>query len=476
MALAYALRCANASVVTEAFFRNLVHSRRKAVSAFVNKRGQAMAIRRPQKPGFYYGWVIVAGAWTMYMLNQAAFTWGFTVFVKPLAEEFGWSRTSITIAWALSLTWGLLLGPWFGRCFDRYGSRLIFVVGGLFGGLGWLLIPTAHSYWVFVAYLVLLVGTGINGALGPSTGSAAIAQWFKIRRSLALGVYFTGSGGAGLVLIPIMSALTEAYGWRVSAASLGATALLLTAVVAPFMRHRPEQYYGLTLEAGLTSGVATTTNRPSSSTQWPQLPSQQPRLEREFTLAEALRHIPFWLFTTAIFLRYVGMGITQVHQMPHMLSRGVEPVIATAALSLSLIINIPSRVVVGWMGDVYSKKWLLNLTAISGGLALLAFALIGPTLSELVWVYAILWGIGLAMLPLQAAWVADTYGRAHYGSINAASNSFALFGRVVGALGAAVAYDSLGSYRGIMLLGAAGFAVGAIMLMFLPSPKSGRVH
>jgi MFS family permease len=182
------------------------------------------------------------------------------------------------------------------------------------------------------------------------------------------------------------------------------------------------------------------------------------------------------LFTTAIFLRYVGMGITQVHQMPHMLSRGVEPVIATAALSLSLIINIPSRIAVGWMGDVYSKKWLLNLTAIAGGLALLAFALIGPASAELVWVYAILWGIGLAMLPLQAAWVADTYGRAHYGSINAASNSFALFGRVVGALSAAFAYDLLGSYTVIMLLGAGGFAVGAIMLMLLPSPNPARVH
>lgn len=434
-----------------------------------------MAIRRPQKPGFYYGWVIVAGAWVMYMLNQAAFTWGFTVFVNPLAEEFGWSRTSITIAWALSLTWGLLLGPWFGRCFDRYGSRSLIVVGGLFGGLGWLLIPTAHSYWAFTAYFVLLVGTGINGALGPSTGSAAIAQWFKIRRSLALGVYFTGSGGAGLVLIPIMSALTATYGWRVSAASLGATTLLLTAVVAPFMRHKPEQYE-LTLEAGLTPDVATTKSRPPSSTRWLPLPSPQPPLEREFTLAEALRHMPFWLFTTAIFLRYVGMGITQVHQMPHMLSRGVDPVIATAALSLSLIINIPSRIVVGWMGDVYSKKWLLNLTAIAGGLALLAFALIEPALTELVWVYAILWGIGLAMLPLQAAWVADTYGRAHYGSINAASNSFALFGRVVGALGAAFAYDSLGSYTVIMLLGAAGFALGAIMLMLLPSPSPAKAH
>jgi hypothetical protein len=103
--------------------------------------------------------------------------------------------------------------------------------------------------------------------------------------------------------------------------------------------------------------------------------------------------------------------------MPHMLSRGIDPVIATAALSFSPILNIPSRIAIGWMGDVYSKKWLLNATAIAGGLALLAFALIGPTSTELVWMYAILWAVGLAMLPLQAAWVAETYGRAHYGSI-----------------------------------------------------------
>jgi MFS family permease len=429
-----------------------------------------MAIRRPHPRGFYYGWVVVAGAWVMYMLNQAAFTWGFTVFVNPLAEEFGWSRTSITVAWALSLTWGLLLGPWFGRCFDRYGSRSLVVVGGLCGGLGWLLIPTAQSYPAFAAYFVLLVGTGINGALGPSIGSAAIAQWFKLRRSLALGIYFTGSGAAGLILIPVMSALTETYGWRVSATSLGATALLLTAVVAPFMRHKPEQY-GVAMEAGLTRPAAPNEARPPSDTGSLPLPAQQASPEREFTLAQALRHTPFWLFTTAIFLRYVGMGITQVHQLPHMLSQGVDAVTATAALSLSLIINIPSRIAVGWMGDVYSKKWLLNLLAIAGGLALLALALTGPTRGELVWVYAIFWGIGLAMLPLQAGWVADVYGRAHYGSINAVSNSFALFGRVVGALGAAFAYDSLGSYSVVMLVGAGGFAAGAIMLMLLPPPN-----
>jgi MFS family permease len=427
--------------------------------------------RRPRR--VFYGWAIVAGGWIMYMLNQAAFTWGFTVFVNPLAAEFGWSRTSITIAWTLSLSWGLLLGPWLGRWFDRHGSRSLVILGGVLGGAGWLLIPTATSYWTFLAAFVLLVGTGINGALGPSIGSAAIAQWFNVRRSLALGIYFTGSGGAGLLLIPAMSAITQAHGWRISAAGLGVSALVFTALVAPFMRNKPEQYGLVPDGASRCERAAAPRSRLALLQRLP-LPKQRPflRPDSELTLAAALRHGPFWIFTVAIFLRYFGMGITQVHQMPHMLTQGLSPAVATAAVSISLIVNIPARIAVGWMGDLYSKKWLLHLLAIAGALALWAFALASPARPELVWVYALLWGIGLGMLPLQAAWLADAYGRKHYGSINSVSNSFALSGRVVGALAAGIAYDAFGDYEAIMLLGAAGFAIGAVLVTLLPEQKA----
>jgi MFS family permease len=407
----------------------------------------------------------------MYMLNQAAFTWGFTVFVNPLAQAFGWSRTSITVAWALSLSWGLLLGPWFGRWCDRRGSRPLVLVGGVLGGVGWLLIPAVTNYWQFLACFVLLIGTGINGALGPSIGSAAIAQWFRARRSLALGIYFTGSGGAGLLLIPIMSALMQTHGWRVSAASLGVIALLLTALTAPLMRSTPERY-GLVPDGGAGPDRAAAASGWRHFRQRLPLPRHARVEERNITLAQALRALPFWLFTAAIFLRYFGMGITQVHQMPHMLTQGLSPAVATAVISVSLMVNIPARVAVGWMGDLYSKKWLLNLLAVAGGIALLAFALASPERPELVWTYAVLWGIGLGMLPLQAAWLADAYGRRHYGSISSVSNSFALSGRVVGALGAGVAYDLFGDYQAVMLLCAAGFALGAVLLMLLPGPAA----
>ena len=68
-------------------------------------------------------------------------------------------------------------------------------------------------------------------------------------------------------------------------------------------------------------------------------------------------------------------------------------------------------------------------------------------------------------------WIADTYGRKSYGTINSASDSLALSGRVVGALGAALAFDYFGRYGEIMLLGAVGFAVSAALLLLLPSPE-----
>jgi MFS family permease len=412
----------------------------------------------------FFGWVVVAGAWLMYSLNQAGFTWGFTVFVNPLAEAHGWSRTSITIAWALSLSWGLLLAPWFGRLQDRRGARPVMLFGGITGGLGWMLMPLCDSYWSFLACLVLLVGTGINGAIGPSAGSAAIAQWFKVRRSLALGIYYTGSGGAGLIFIPVMSLLAERYGWQSSAWALGATAVAVSLIVAPLMRRRPEDY-GMQLDGGPVEAARKT--RVWDAVRRLPFPRHAPSTPADFTLAQALRAPAFWLFTAAIFLRYVGMGITQVHQLPHMLSEGVHPAAATAAISLALTLNIPARVAVGWLGDIYDKNWLLNILSVAGGLALAAFAFVGPGMTGLIWVYAVFWGVGLAMLPLQAAWIADTFGRANYGAINAMSNSLALSGRIVGALGAAVAFDFFGNYTVVMLIGTAGFGVAALLLLAL---------
>ncbi|GEM_PF-4515909 len=424
-------------------------------------------MQEKQRHKFFYGWVIVAASWILNMFNQAGFTWGFTQFVGPLQKQFGWSSTSITLAWTCSLGWALLIGPWTGRFFDRRGPRALVLWGGLMAGVGWMVIPFVRSYWLFFIFFVFFVGTGLNATLGTA-GASTIAMWFKKRRSLAMGIYHASSGGAGLLLIPLVGFLVDKYGWRTGALTLGVLITVLCVVLAPLFVQNPEQR-GLQPDG---DGVAPAPaqekkRRPSILARLP-LPKRHPPTEVDFTFREALRTWAFWVFAIAIWLRYLGMGMSQVHFIPLMLNKGYSLALATTILSLSLTINIPTRLLFGWLGDLYEHKWLLNICALSGGIAMLALDLANPSLPGFIWVYPLLWGNSLAMLPLQGAWLADTYGRKEYGTISATSNSITLSGRIVGALMAAAAFDLLGDYQMVFLIGSLGFFVGAAMLAFLP--------
>jgi len=414
----------------------------------------------------FYGWVVVAVAWMLSVINLAGFTWGFTIFVQPLAAEFGWSHTSITFAWAASLGWALLLGPWSGLMFDRYGPRPLLAVGGVTGGLGWLLIPYVSQYWVFFALFVFGVGTGLNGTLG-TVGGSTIAQWFTKRRALAMGLSLTSSGGAGIVLLPVLNMVVDSHGWRMGAIVIG----LLTAVCAfaaiPLMRHRPENYGQVPDGEMTTVSVTPSDRRPTLLSRLP-LPHRTAPTTVDFTLSEALRTAAFWLFTAAIWLRNLGLGMSQVHLTPFLTGQGYSSGFAAMILSASLIVVVPVRISVGWLGVLYEQKWLLSLCTGAGGIAFLALIFSTPSVPGIVWVYPILWGVGLGSLPLQAAWMGDTFGRRHYGVISSTANSLTLSARIVGALLAAAAFDILGSYRVIFLVGAVGFFVGAITLAFLP--------
>jgi len=414
----------------------------------------------------FYGWVIVGVAWVLNALIQAGFIWGFTVFVQPLSEEFGWSRTSVTIAWACSLGWGLFIAPWMGQFFDRFGPRWLLALGGISSGLGWLLIPLVSGYWGFFLLFVFGVGTGLNAALSVVSGST-IAQWFTKRRSLAMGTYQTASGGAGLLLIPVLSALVDAQGWRTGAVVVGALVLGCSLVAIPLMRHRPEDYGQVPDGRPGSPASAAPRRRFDVLARFP-LPRRRPPTSIDFTLAEAVGTAAFWFFSIAIWLRYLGMGMSQVHFYPFATGAGFSPAVAATVLSMSLVVNIPMRVYIGWLGDVYEHRWLLNLCALSGGIALFALAISGATFKPLIWVYPVLWGVGLAMLPLQAAWLGDVFGRKNYGAISSLSNSVTQSGRIAGALVAALAFDVLGGYTAVFIAGSLGFFVGAVLLVFLP--------
>ena len=418
----------------------------------------------------FYGWAVVAVAWVLWLYNTMAFTWGFTVFVKPLDQEFGWSRTSITLAWAATLAWSLLLGPWAGRLFDRVGPRPLTVVFGPVAGLGWMAIALAHSYWAFLLAFVFLVGTGLQLGLTVNA-QGVVAQWF---RRLAMGVFLTSSGATGVTLVPFISWLTAAYTWRTGAFVLGALIAATTVPLGLLLRHRPEDMGlqpdgGPALPAPAPEGWRGALQRALARLP---LPRERGHPEVDFTPRQAYATAAFWLFTVAIWTRWVGLGLLQVHQMPYLLERGLSQADAAAVVGLSLFCNSPSRILVGVLGDLYDKRWLLVGCMLFQGAGLLALTL--TTSPALGYVYAVLWGIGMSALALQGAWVADAFGRRFYGSINSLTYSVSQTGRLVGGLGAAIAYDLVGSYHSMFTLGVVGFVLGALLLAVMPRP--GRPH
>lgn len=419
----------------------------------------------------FHGWIIVAAAWVLWLYNTMAFTWGFTVFVDPLDREFGWSRTAITLAWAATLSWSLLLGPWAGRLFDRVGPRPLTMIFGPLAGLGWIAISLVHSYPAFFLSFVFLVGTGLQlGLTAPA--QSVVAQWFRRRRSLAMGIALTASGFTGVTLVPLISWLSARYTWRTGAFVLGAIIAASTIPIGLLLRKRPEDM-GLEPDGGVApsrNGARTGLLRSVIG----RVPFPRGALppEVDFTPRQAYVTATFWLFTAATWLRWMGLGLLQVHQMPYLLQRGLSPGQAALIVGLSLLTNSPSRVVVGLLGDIFSKRWLLVACMLLQGAGLLALTL--TSTMPLGYVYAVLWGIGQSALGLQGAWVADLFGRRSYGSINSFSYSVSQSGRVLGGLAAAVAYDVAGSYHTMFLGGVGGFVLSAALIALMPLPGRPR--
>ena len=83
----------------------------------------------------YYGWIVTAATGSIGFANAATAISILTIFVVPMSEEFGWGRAEIAGATTLGALLGASLAPFVGRLVDRFGSRVILVVGGSIIGL-----------------------------------------------------------------------------------------------------------------------------------------------------------------------------------------------------------------------------------------------------------------------------------------------------------------------------------------------------
>src|SRR6266568_9208219 len=137
----------------------------------------------------------------------------FTVFLKPIAENFGWDRAEVVSVYSLTWLAGGLTAPVVGRLFDRYGPRSVYSLGLLLLGGAFLVASQAQALWQFQLSVGLAVGIGI-AFIGNVPNSILLGRWFGPRLPTAMAVVYSAAGAGVLVLLPTSQLLIEHIGWR----------------------------------------------------------------------------------------------------------------------------------------------------------------------------------------------------------------------------------------------------------------------
>jgi MFS family permease len=384
----------------------------------------APLVREPASP---QALVVLFGCTVAVVFNIATlFNGTLTAFIKPVADDTGWSRGEISLGLSAAMLPLLLLNPLVGHIADRFGPRRVIATGApLFAlalaSLAW--IPPIYPLFLACCALV-----GMSGALTYNTVYyAIIARWFDGRLGLALGVTAAGTG-AGLMIAPIAAqTLISELGWRGAYMALGAAS---AAVVLPLslllIRDPPRRAVQAKAEAGGRGRVA-------------------------------LRSLTFWRLALTYFLTGLAINATVVHLMPLLTDRGM-PVASAALLASNLGLGVLlARLAAGFLLD-YVDAGLLGGTCFllaAGGIAMLVLPIPEPMLLLAV----LLVGAALGAEGDVLSYVTRrVFGSEGYGVTVSLMTSAFLAGVLLGPLVNGGAFDATGSYRASM----SGFVVLAL--------------
>ena len=201
----------------------------------------------------YEGWRVAGAASVGVFVSFASLlVYTFGVLLKPLAEEFSWSREAVSAAFGIAAMTVAACSPPLGYLFDRVKpTRIIvpclIVFGCAFASLALL---TPRLWQLYLTFFVLgVVGNGT----AQMAYSRAVSSWFERRRGTALAVVMSGGAVGAIVLPPAAEALIESVGWRRACVVLGAMVLVVgIPIVARFIRERPVDRGGTTVRDGVS--------------------------------------------------------------------------------------------------------------------------------------------------------------------------------------------------------------------------------
>ena len=327
--------------------------------------------------------VMVCGALILTLAMGVRHTGG--LFLQPMTLDQGWSRELFSFSIALqNLLWGLFQ-PFAGAFADRHGAGRTLVGGALLYIVGLVVMAHADTALGLNVGAGLLVGMGLSGTTFSVVLGVIGRMAAPEKRSMALGLASAGGSFGQFAVLPVGQGLISMVGWQ--------DALLWLAL-------------GIALIIPLAAAVTGTSDRSTGV--------QQSLRE---ALGEAMRtpsfHYLFWSFFVCGF----QTAFIMLHLPAFVVDSGMSANIGMTAVAMIGLFNIFGSFLSGWLGGLYSKKWLLAwiyVLRIVAILALLLFPLSQLTLYVFAAVMGLLW---LGTVPLTSGLVGHIFGLRYMGML-----------------------------------------------------------
>lgn len=394
---------------------------------------------------------LIMGIICMAMIANLQYGW--TLFVNPIADKYGWTKAAIQVAFTIFVLTETWLVPIEGYLVDRFGPRSVVLGGGLLCGIGWVLNAYASSL-ALLYFAAAVSGVGAGAVYGTCVGNAL--KWFPDRRGLAAGLTAAGFGaGAAMTIIPI-AAMIKNQGYEAAFLYFGIGQGVIVMLLSFWLKPAPENL----------SKILNVVSKVQQST-------------RNYTPKEVLRNPTFWvMYVMFILVAASGlMATAQIAPIAKDFNVGGIPVsmmgitlpALTFALTIDRILNGVTRPFFGWVSDKIGREETMFICFALEAFGILAMYKWGHEPLAFVLLTGLVffaWGEIFSLFPSTCT---DTFGSKY-----AAANAGLLYtakgtASMVVPL-ASVMVAATGSWEGVFYIASAMNAVAAVMAWWVLRP------
>ena len=388
--------------------------------------------------------VLIGGALILLIGNAVRSSFG--LFQIPIAAEFGWARVEYSTALAIqALFWGIGQ-PLFGAFAEKVGDRIAILVGIVLYAIGLVLSAYAISPLAHQS-INALIGMGIAGTgFGVVLAMVGRASSDK-NRSMALALATAAGSGGQLVGPPVTEVFLSAYPWQTVMVIL-AVIVLISVFILPMMR-APAMASKAELEETLTQILGKALRDPSFTLIFIGF------FSCGYQLAFVVAHFPAFITE---FCGPIASG-TLLH------NAGITTTSALGAAAIAIIglANIGGTLLAGWLGQYYTKKYLLAAIYVGRTLAATIFILLPITPVSVVVFSVAMGALWLATVPLTSGLVAYIYGLRYMGTLYGIVFFSHQLGGFLGVWLGGWMFDLYGNYTAVWWVGIGVGALSAIV-------------